>query len=154
MRGDAEGVSRPDPASGGRAGAGFDRGARAMPGRRAGSRAGGPFHLRRARRRLGQPEIVLGVFAPAASVLLPKRVGQARAEDLLFSGRTVNADEARAIGLVDAVADDPEAAALAWFDRHLAPAPARCAMPSWRRDRRSRGIPAARLGMEELYLSS
>ncbi|MCK6450577.1 MAG: cyclohexa-1,5-dienecarbonyl-CoA hydratase [Alphaproteobacteria bacterium] len=71
--------------------------------------------------RLGQPEIVLGVFAPAATALLPPRVGQARAEDLLLSGRTVDAAEAHAIGLVDAVADDPTAAALAWFDRHLVP---------------------------------
>jgi cyclohexa-1,5-dienecarbonyl-CoA hydratase len=71
--------------------------------------------------RLGQPEIVLGVFAPAATALLPARMGRARAEDLLFSGRVVGADEALSMGLVDAVADDPEAAAIAWFDRHLAP---------------------------------
>ena len=70
--------------------------------------------------RLGQPEIKLGVFAPAASVLLPWRVNQPAAEDLLFSGRSIGADEARAIGLVQSVADDPEAAALAYFDAHLA----------------------------------
>ena len=33
--------------------------------------------------KLGQPELKLGVFAPAASVLLPLRIGQGRAEDLL-----------------------------------------------------------------------
>src|SRR5512145_2071060 len=33
---------------------------------------------------LGQPEMKLGVFAPAASCLLPERVGQARADDLLL----------------------------------------------------------------------
>ncbi len=33
--------------------------------------------------KLGQPEIQLGVFAPAASCLLPPRIGQAAAEDLL-----------------------------------------------------------------------
>lgn len=71
--------------------------------------------------RFGQPEIQLGVFAPAASVLLPPRVGQARAEDLLFSGRTIDAAEARSFGLVDHLSDDPEAAALAWYDTHLAP---------------------------------
>jgi cyclohexa-1,5-dienecarbonyl-CoA hydratase len=38
----------------------------------------------------GQPEIKLGVFAPAASVLLPYRVSQPVAEDLLFSGRSVS----------------------------------------------------------------
>jgi cyclohexa-1,5-dienecarbonyl-CoA hydratase len=57
---------------------------------------------------LGQPEMKLGVFAPAASCLLPHRVGQAAAEDLLFSGRTIGGAEAKAIGLVD-------------FDAHLAP---------------------------------
>ena len=68
----------------------------------------------------GQPEMKLGVFAPAASVLLPWRVSQPCAEDLLLSGRSIGADEARAIGLVQAVADDPEQAALAYFDAHLA----------------------------------
>ncbi|HZW36430.1 MAG TPA: cyclohexa-1,5-dienecarbonyl-CoA hydratase, partial [Candidatus Deferrimicrobiaceae bacterium] len=55
---------------------------------------------------LGQPEIKLAVFAPAASCLLPERIGQARAEDLLFSGRSIGAEEALRIGLVDALADD------------------------------------------------
>lgn len=68
----------------------------------------------------GQPEMKLGVFAPAASVLLPYRVNQPAAEDLLFSGRSLGAQEALAAGLVQAVADDPSAAALAYFDEHLA----------------------------------
>jgi cyclohexa-1,5-dienecarbonyl-CoA hydratase len=68
----------------------------------------------------GQPEIKLGVFAPAASCLLPERIGQSRAEDLLFSGRSIGAEEAHRIGLVDALADDPSAAALAYFEEHLA----------------------------------
>ncbi len=71
--------------------------------------------------KLGQPEIVLGVFAPAASCLLPERIGPAAADDLLLSGRSVDAAEALRLGLVQAVAEDPEAAALAWFDQHLAP---------------------------------
>jgi cyclohexa-1,5-dienecarbonyl-CoA hydratase len=70
--------------------------------------------------KLGQPEIQLGVFAPAASCLLPPRIGQAAAEDLLFSGRSVGADEALRLGLVTSVSADPEAAALAYFDQHLA----------------------------------
>lgn len=70
---------------------------------------------------LGQPEMKLGVFAPAASCLLPYRVSHAAAEDLLFSGRSLTGAEAKAIGLVEALADDPEAAALAYFDAHLAP---------------------------------
>ena len=70
--------------------------------------------------KMGQPEIQLGVFAPAASVLLPPRIGQAAAEDLLFSGRSIGADEALRLGLVQSVSADPEAAALAYFDQHLA----------------------------------
>ena len=70
--------------------------------------------------RFGQPEIKLGVFAPAASVLLPYRVNQSTAEDLLFSGRTMAADEALAKGLVHAVSDDAQGAALRWFEQHLA----------------------------------
>jgi len=70
---------------------------------------------------LGQPEIKLAVFAPAASCLLPERIGQSRAEDLLFSGRGIGAEEAHRIGLVDALADDPSAAALAYFEEHYAP---------------------------------
>lgn len=69
----------------------------------------------------GQPEIKLAVFAPAASCLLPERIGQARAEDLLFSGRSITAEEALRIGLLTAVADDPDQAALDYFDQHLAP---------------------------------
>jgi cyclohexa-1,5-dienecarbonyl-CoA hydratase len=69
---------------------------------------------------LGQPEMKLGVFAPAASVLLPLRIGQARAEDLLYSGRAISAPTAASWGLVNEVADDPVAAALAYFDKHLA----------------------------------
>jgi cyclohexa-1,5-dienecarbonyl-CoA hydratase len=70
--------------------------------------------------KLGQPELKLGVFAPAASVLLPLRIGQARAEDLLLSGRSIDAQAALAWGLANEVADDPSAAALAYFDAHLA----------------------------------
>src|SRR5512143_3959033 len=68
----------------------------------------------------GQPEMKLGVFAPAASCLLPYRVNQPAAEDLLFSGRSIGAEEAKSIGLVQFVADNPEAAALTYFDQHLA----------------------------------
>ena len=69
---------------------------------------------------LGQPEMMLGVFAPAASCLLPERIGQSQAEDLLYSGRSVSGAMALEMGLVDAVSEDPEAAALSYFDQHLA----------------------------------
>lgn len=71
---------------------------------------------------LGQPEIRLGVFAPVGSLVLPRRVGQAVADDLLLSGRTVSGTQAVALGLADDVADEPLAAALAYareaFGRH------------------------------------
>ncbi|MBI5068031.1 MAG: cyclohexa-1,5-dienecarbonyl-CoA hydratase [Deltaproteobacteria bacterium] len=70
--------------------------------------------------KLGQPEIVLGVFPPFASCILPERLPRAAAEDLLLSGRSIDGKEAHRLGLVNAVADDPEAAALAYFDAHLA----------------------------------
>jgi len=44
----------------------------------------------------GQPEMKLGVFAPAASVLLPYRVHLPMAEDLLYSGRSIGAPVALA----------------------------------------------------------
>ena len=69
---------------------------------------------------LGQPEIVLGVFAPVGSFVLPRRVGQAHADDLLLTGRSVEGRDALAMGLVDELADDPTAAAFAWVRTHLA----------------------------------
>jgi len=70
---------------------------------------------------LGQPEVKLGVFAPPASCLLPERIGRGQAEDLLFSGRSIGAEEAGRIGLVNVVAEDPEQAALDYFKAYLAP---------------------------------
>jgi cyclohexa-1,5-dienecarbonyl-CoA hydratase len=68
----------------------------------------------------GQPEITLGVFAPIASILLPERIGRARAEDLCLTGRAIRAAEARQMGLVDDVVDgDPFESALAWVRAHL-----------------------------------
>ncbi len=68
---------------------------------------------------LGQPEISLAVIAPAASCLLPERIGQAQAEMLLLTGKSVDADRAKQIGLVDEVSDTPTEAALAWIDKNL-----------------------------------
>ncbi len=82
--------------------------------------AGGPIFAA-PNAQFGQPEIKLGVFAPAASCLLPWRVSAVAAEDLLCSGRSIEATQALAIGLVQMLADDPVAAALAYFDEHLAP---------------------------------
>lgn len=69
---------------------------------------------------LGQPEMKLGVFAPAASCLLPELIGPARAIDLLLSGRNISGAEAAAMGMA-ASAADPEAAAISYFTQHLKP---------------------------------
>jgi cyclohexa-1,5-dienecarbonyl-CoA hydratase len=69
---------------------------------------------------LGQPEIKLGVFAPAASCLMPERMPRAIAEDLLYSGRVISGDEAARIGLACAASENAEKSALAWFDTHIA----------------------------------
>lgn len=69
---------------------------------------------------LGQPEIKLAVFAPAASCLLPRLVARQHAEDLLYSGRSITGVRAAEIGLAVSADDDPEAAALSYFDDHLA----------------------------------
>jgi cyclohexa-1,5-dienecarbonyl-CoA hydratase len=50
--------------------------------------------------KLGQPEIRLGVFPPAAAALLPRLIGRQAAMDLLLTGRAVLADEALRLGLV------------------------------------------------------
>lgn len=104
--------------------------------------------------RLGQPEIVLGVFAPVASVMLPERVGRRHAEDLCLSGRTVAADEALAMGLVDELADDPAEAALVYARQHLLPRSAsslRCAVRALRVGLRAR-FAAELPAVERLYL--
>jgi cyclohexa-1,5-dienecarbonyl-CoA hydratase len=58
--------------------------------------------------RLGQPEVMLSVFAPPASVILPLKISYASAEDLLITGRTIDAQEAKKIGLVNEVYPDKE----------------------------------------------
>ncbi|MCA9001673.1 MAG: enoyl-CoA hydratase/isomerase family protein [Planctomycetes bacterium] len=69
----------------------------------------------------GQPEIVLGVIAPVGSAILADRVGRGAADDLLLTGRTIKADEAHAMRLVDQISEDPETAALDWIREHLLP---------------------------------
>ncbi len=70
---------------------------------------------------LGQPEMKLGVFAPAASCLLPELIGPPRAFDLLLSGRNIKGTEAVTLGIAREAAADPERAALAYFEEHLKP---------------------------------
>jgi enoyl-CoA hydratase/carnithine racemase len=67
--------------------------------------------------RLGQPEIKLGIIPGAGGTQrLARLVGPAKAKDLVFTGRFVEAAEALAIGLVDRVVapDDVYSAAVEW----------------------------------------
>lgn len=59
--------------------------------------------LARAGAKLAQPEVQLGVFPPIAAVLLPRLIGRQGAMDLILSGRTITAEEAQRIGLVNVV---------------------------------------------------
>lgn len=72
--------------------------------------------------KLGQPEILLGVIPGAGgSQRLPRLVGPAKAKDLVFSGRMIEAAEALEIGLVDEVVEPDQvyAAARARASRYV-----------------------------------
>jgi len=52
----------------------------------------------------GQPEILLGIIPGAGGTQrLPRLIGPAKAKDLVYTGRFIDAQEALEIGLVDAV---------------------------------------------------
>jgi len=57
---------------------------------------------------LGQPEIMLGVYAPPASIILPLKIGAARAEEMLLTGKIISAEKAFDAGLLNGVFDDKE----------------------------------------------
>lgn len=72
--------------------------------------------------KIGQPEILLGVFAPPASVMLPLKIGHARAEELLITGRIIGAEEGKAMGLINEVFEDKasmEVAVDAWIQKYI-----------------------------------
>jgi enoyl-CoA hydratase len=57
----------------------------------------------------GQPEILLGIIpGMGGSQRLPRLIGPAKAKDLIYTGRFVDAAEALAIGLVDLVVPSAE----------------------------------------------
>jgi cyclohexa-1,5-dienecarbonyl-CoA hydratase len=69
--------------------------------------------------KIGQPEIRLGVFPPVAAALLPARIGRQRAMDLVLTGRTLDAWQAHAAGLVSEVlpVEDFDGAVTRYVDR-------------------------------------
>jgi enoyl-CoA hydratase/carnithine racemase len=65
--------------------------------------------------RLGVPEVKLGLLPGAGGTQrLPRLIGRTAALDLTMSGRSVDAAEAVALGLVDRVVDDPTGEAEEW----------------------------------------
>ena len=71
----------------------------------------------------GLPEISLGVLPPVGSVLLPLKIGYARAARAALTGATQPVEEWSHAGLITltAPADLLDSAVGSWFDRHLAP---------------------------------
>jgi len=104
----------------------------------------------------GQPEIKLGVFAPPATVLLPRWIGERRATGLLLTGESIDAAEAQRIGLVAEVfpIEGFEAATSAWLGKLLSLSGA-----ALRRAKRaisvSRGLPVreAHERVHDLYMN-
>jgi cyclohexa-1,5-dienecarbonyl-CoA hydratase len=73
---------------------------------------------------LAQPEIILGVFPPPASIMLPIKIGNARAEEILLTGRNVDAEEGERIGLLNKVYEDKEALNAGtdeWITKNIVP---------------------------------
>jgi cyclohexa-1,5-dienecarbonyl-CoA hydratase len=70
----------------------------------------------------GLPEIALGVFPPAGSVLLPLRAGVARATRAILTGESQPAAAWRACGLIEMLAPSEVLSAEVerWFETHLA----------------------------------
>jgi enoyl-CoA hydratase len=65
------------------------------------------FRIATARAKLGLPEIKLGLIPGyGGTQRLPRLIGQARALDIVMSGRTVGAEEAERIGLVNCIVED------------------------------------------------
>ena len=108
--------------------------------------------------KMGQPEIILGVFPPPASLLLPLKIGWARAEELLITGKTITAEEAKSLGLLNEVFEDKEAMDSAlneWIEKHIVPKSASSLRYSVKavRVRFNRVIKKSLPKLEQMYLT-
>lgn len=106
--------------------------------------------------KLGQPEIRLAVFPPVAAVLLPRLLPPARANEMLYGGGNISAEEALQYGLVNRVFPRENFAAAA--REFCAPflALSRAALASTRKAvRRAAALPfgPALATVEDIYLN-
>lgn len=108
--------------------------------------------------RIGLPELTFGAIPPLGTLLLPRRLPPAKAEELILSGRVLPADEALAAGLVNACAggwDDLESLGARWIRENVlsrSNVPLRAFAAASRRELRA--ILADDLAaLEELYLN-
>lgn len=60
--------------------------------------------------KLGQPEIMVGVFPPIAALIFPRQIGFKKALELILTGDTIGAAEAKALGMVNQVVAPEELA--------------------------------------------
>ena len=58
-----------------------------------------------AKAKFGQPEILVGVFPPIAALAMPRQIGRKKALELIITGDTIGAVEAKELGLVNSVVD-------------------------------------------------
>ena len=73
---------------------------------------------------LGQPEILLGVYAPPASVILPLKIGSAKTEELLITGNVIPAEKAKEFGLLNEIFEDKkemEKGVEEWIAKNIIP---------------------------------
>ena len=107
---------------------------------------------------LGVPEIALGVFPPAAAVLLPLRIGASRAASVVLTGQARPVEKWVEAGLVEltAPAQELEVAVDHWFRANLEPRSAaalRCAAAATRLSTRKQ-VDAVLPELERYYLDT
>ncbi len=74
--------------------------------------------------KFGQPEINLGVFPPPASIILPEKIGLSKAESLLLSGETIDANAAKNLDIVNQLFENREELdkkTQEWIEKNILP---------------------------------
>ncbi|MEM0989397.1 MAG: enoyl-CoA hydratase-related protein [Pseudomonadota bacterium] len=103
----------------------------------------------------GMPEVRVGLPSVIEACLLPRLIGWGKTSELLLTGRDIDAEEARAIGFVEALNPDPHRLARTWLDQILACEPAairaqKIVLLAWQPDDRV-GIPASIDAFEQTF---